>query len=356
MKTLLLLELPPPMHGMTYINQIIYESLNKKEGLDIVETNYTDTISEVGVYSINKLIRNFKIAFFCWKAYLTIRPKIVYSTLSATKYGIARDFLILLPSIVLREKKVLHLHGFTYFKIYNESKFYNWLLNIIKINSKFIVLGIAHKEIADKVLNIKSIIVENCINTTPKNKIRKIENQKTKRLLYISNISKSKGTFDLINAIKKKKNISLTIAGGILDDKEEFIQLIKRVENANFIGFADENKKQELFDTHHIFCLPSKLDEGSPISIIEAMSQSMPVLASAKGCIPEMIDSCGYLLNQDDRISDIQLGIEQILKNYEELSKNSYNRFINNYSKESFLKKLEKAISSDSHLKLDTIF
>jgi glycosyltransferase involved in cell wall biosynthesis len=344
MKTLLLLELPPPTHGVTYINQIIYQSFNKKEGLDIVETNYTDTLSEVGGYSASKLIRNFKIAFCCWKAYLTIRPKIVYSTLSATKYGISRDFLMLLPAIILKEKKVLHLHGFTYFKIYNESKFYRCLLNIIKINTEFIVLGTSHEKEASKVLNINTIIVENCINSTPKQVLRNIDNTKTKRLLYISNVSKAKGTFDLIESIKNMDNISLTIAGGILEDKREFLQLIQGVENVHYIGFADEKRKQKLFETHHIFCLPSKLEEGSPISIIEALSQSLPVLATAKGCIPEMIDGCGYLLKEQNRLLDIQLGIGHIIENYDEFSVNAYARFISRYSKESFVEKLEKVL------------
>lgn len=346
MKTLLFVELPPPTHGMTYINQIIYDNFKKNDCYDIVETNYTNSLSEIGILSLSKLIRNIIIACSCWGALNRVRPNTVYYALSASKFGIIRDFIILLPLMFLKTKRVFHLHGFTHFKSYNESMLYKIVFKLITKNSLFIVLGSAQKEIADNLFNTQSIIIENCINSTPKKTLRKIDSEKPIKLLYISNISKSKGTFDLLNAVKEMRNISLTIAGGILEDNDEFLQLINRVKNANFIGFADENKKHELFNSHHIFCLPSKLEEGSPISIIEAMSQSIPILASSKGCIPEMINGCGYLLNKYDRISDIQIGIKYILENYDELSDNSYTRFIENYSKESFLKKLEKVLCS----------
>ena len=104
----------------------------------------------------------------------------------------------------------------------------------------------------------------------------------------------------------------MIIAGDFLSEKEDFLELIEQCENISYLGFAGEEVKQEIFESSDIFCLPSKLEEGSPISIIEAMSYGLPIIASDKGCIKDMIDGLGYLLPKDYSSNDIIDGIEFI--------------------------------------------
>lgn len=103
------------------------------------------------------------------------------------------------------------------------------------------------------------------------------------KLLYISNISRLKGTIDLLESIKDINNISLTVAGSFWTDEDEFRKLCEEMkEKVNFVGFADEAKKQELIKSHDIFCIPSRLSEGSPVSIIEAMAYGLPIIGTDK--------------------------------------------------------------------------
>lgn len=67
-------------------------------------------------------------------------PTSVYSIVSATKFG------ILIPSVLLGKKRVLHLHGFTYYDIYQSGGIYRVLFDILASNSKLIVLCEAQKQ------------------------------------------------------------------------------------------------------------------------------------------------------------------------------------------------------------------
>lgn len=82
----------------------------------------------------------------------------------------------------------------------------------------------------------------------------------------------------------------------------------------------------------NIFVLFSN-HEGLPMSIIEAMSQGLPCIASNVGGIPELIDeSNGYIINsEEEAISNIRF----LLKNpdlLKEKGKNSYNKYKSSFT------------------------
>ena len=283
--------------------------------------------------------------FMAWKAFFVCKPESVYSILSATKYGIIRDIAILLPVLLFKKRLVLHLHGFTYYKIYQNSKLYKFLFDLLSINATLIVLCDKQKNKTLEIMGKNGIVLNNCIN---KNSIAKVKKRNNKlQICYISNISRQKGTLALIKAIQNLENIELVIAGNFLDDKEDFFELINKCENITYLGFADEKVKQEIFESSDIFCLPSKLEEGSPISIIEAMSYGLPIIASDKGCIADMIDGIGYVLRQDYSSDDIMNGIEFINNNYDVLSANAIIKYQENYLKENFIENLENILQGE---------
>lgn len=329
------MELPPPIHGVTYTNKIIYDSL--KDDYFFYDTNFTVNVGEVSKFTFQKIMKNFFIIFGAWKTFARINPKKVYIVVSATKYGIIRDFMISLPPVLFQKKRLLHLHGFTYYKIYQKSWFYRFLFNIISKNSQLIVLCEEQKKQTNLLMNKSSIVIHNCLNKNSTIDIKKKKND-ILQVCYISNISKEKGTFDLIQAVKQsKKNIKLVIAGNFLSAEDEFFSLIKDDENISYVGFADEKIKENILKSSDVFSLPSKLEEGSPISIIEAMSYGLPILATDKGCISEMICEIGYLLPDAYSSKDILNGLEYIDTNYDKLTANSLDKYQKNYSKNKFI-------------------
>ena len=341
-KILLYIELPPPVHGVTYINRIIYDSLKNKGNYILFDTNFTLCVNEISKKSFRKALKNIFIMFKAWKAFFQFNPECVYSIVSATKYGIIRDFAILIPVLIFKKRLFLHLDGFTYYKIYQNGVLYKFFFDLLFKNAVIIVLCNNQKDQTLEVMGKDSIVLNNCIN---KNVVVK---NKTKnnilQICYISNISEGKGTFDLIKAVQNRADVKLIIAGDFLSEKEEFLELVEQSQNVSYVGFAGEELKQEIFESSDIFCLPSKLEEGSPISIIEAMSYGLPIIASDKGCIKDMIDGLGYLLPQDFISKDIIDGIEFIKSKYNILSANAIKKYRENHSRGKFIQNLESIL------------
>jgi glycosyltransferase involved in cell wall biosynthesis len=112
--------------------------------------------------------------------------------------------------------------------------------------------------------------------------------------LTIGNLSMNKGSLEIIDALKlvKDKNIKIHWVFVGRGDIQQFKELAEQKGLAgivNFTGEVSEIEKWRFLQHASFFCLPSYA-EGQPISIIEAMACSLPVISTTIGSIPEMIE------------------------------------------------------------------
>ena len=344
-KILINIDLPPPMHGMTYINSIIYKNL-KDSGYKFNTLNLSNTLEDNEKITLKKIMKSLNVVFSTWRVFFKTKPDSLYTILSGTKYGILRDVIMFLPAIIFNKRLVLHLHGFTHYKTYKSSFLYRVLFKIISKNSTIIVLCEKQKQETSVVMNKDSVVLNNCLSA-PSVYESKDRNSSILKLCYISNISEGKGTIDLMKSIANHSNIELIVAGNFLDNEEVFNDIIKNSNNISYIGFANEKIKHALFEKSDIFCLPSKLEEGSPITIIEAMSYGLPILATDKGCIKDMVKDIGYVLENDYISVNLLEGLKYIDGNYDMLSTNSRTKYEEEYSQKKFIEKFQKIINGE---------
>lgn len=105
--------------------------------------------------------------------------------------------------------------------------------------------------------------------------------------------------------------------------------------NLHFLGFADDDKLNELYRTDDVFVLPT-LFEGMPTVVLEAMAHGMPIIVTDVGATLEMVDNTnGYIIEKNDVASLKQA----ILKYYslsavekKSMSMASYSRVKNNFT------------------------
>lgn len=104
-----------------------------------------------------------------------------------------------------------------------------------------------------------------------------------KYILAVGRITQEKGFDYLIEAYKNLHNSDyhLVIAGGIDHVTVYTKQIIKLAKESNVIlaGFVSGEKLRQLYSYAKVFVLPSS-HEGLPISLLEAMSYRLPVIAS----------------------------------------------------------------------------
>ena len=171
---------------------------------------------------------------------------------------------------------------------------------------------------------------------------------KTYDVLLVGRLEKAKGIDILLKAInilkfKHQKNLKVAIAGNgpLREDLENLAKELKINSEVEFLGIRTDIDK--LMYSTKILVLSSRY-EGLPITILEAMSRHLPIVATKVGGIPDIIE------NKKDGISippenpeKLAEAINKLLndKNLrEELAKNAYQKVKENFSIETYTKNL----------------
>mgnify|MGYP003876159653 CR=1 FL=1 len=172
---------------------------------------------------------------------------------------------------------------------------------------------------------------------------RKNHNFNSNNFVCVSNIIKTKGLGDLVNAFSniRLKNFHLTIIGNIYD-RDFYNELISyNSSNIEYITNSNRQKVSELLFNSDCLILPS-WNEGQPLVVLEAMSLGVPIIATNVGDIPNMVGNDYPFLYEPHNPAML---IEKVIlfSNYEkkaELSEQLLLRYNSNYSRKVFSKNI----------------
>ncbi|MFC4991819.1 glycosyltransferase family 4 protein [Rubritalea tangerina] len=168
------------------------------------------------------------------------------------------------------------------------------------------------------------------------------------RVGYLSSMEDLKGWADLLTVSQRVeyplKEIEFHFYGGsgVGEDTDSIRSLFESCDGANKVywhGAVSGSAKSKAFLGMDIFCLPSHT-EAFPLVILEAMSYSLPIIASNVGAISDAVDSCrgGWLYRAGDR-DDLKHVLEEALEQLDKWeSMGEYNRskFEEEYAMEKF--------------------
>nr|WP_237418556.1 glycosyltransferase family 4 protein [Halobacillus litoralis] len=169
---------------------------------------------------------------------------------------------------------------------------------------------------------------------------------------------------DAINKIKQKSNLSVTIVGQVSNNEEkkyynslkEYIvnhnldSIIKLKKNMKF------NDMNDLYLTHDIFILPSKVETAS-ISVLEAMANAMVTISTDENgtasYIKENINGNVFLSGNS---FDLACKINEYLNNKKLIpthGNNSYCNIVENYSFENYYYTLNNILFKEFNRRLE---
>jgi glycosyltransferase involved in cell wall biosynthesis len=130
------------------------------------------------------------------------------------------------------------------------------------------------------------------------------------RVGFLSNITRQKGIFEFFTVLQaaeaRGKLIQGIIAGPIASPiKESFDAELESSKNAKYVGAVYGEKKKEFFSDIDILFFPSHLHEAEPVTILEALSYAIPVIAFSRGCIEAMLPSkAGSVFSYSEKFVD----------------------------------------------------
>lgn len=140
-------------------------------------------------------------------------------------------------------------------------------------------------------------------------------------IVYFGRVNKEKNIVEFAKAFEKSETDLKLLIIGVGNTTSELKELLKksRGNNIRFIEqFLDTRELNEYLKRAKYFVLPSVWYENSPVSIVEAVNNSLIPIVSDLGGMKELVElfGVGYLLEQNDEMKNINL-IETILNNYD---------------------------------------
>lgn len=174
----------------------------------------------------------------------------------------------------------------------------------------------------------------------------KFELKNGEYFLYIGRLTKEKGLFTLIDAMKKVNSKLLIVGTGLLDTKlKNYIVDNELVNKVQMLGYKTGSELSSIIQNSKAVILPSEWYENGPYSAIEAMAYSKPLIVSNVGGLPEMVDDNinGYvfdILNVEMLSNCINKMQNLSLNDYSSMCLASYKKYKTNYCMENYVKSL----------------
>jgi glycosyltransferase involved in cell wall biosynthesis len=300
MRILLIVPLPPPVTGHSLASQVLVDGLSRVH--DVAVVNLSVGSLHDGRITSRRLREVGRVLLAVWRRHR--RADAIYFTISESRAGNLKDLGVYLLCAGRLRRLYVHLHGGTIGRELFD-RHAGWrMINAVFIRrlGGVIISGPAHLGIFAGMIDRRRIhIVPNSARdelfVTEDALREKFAAPRTLRVLYLSSMTPSKGYLNLLEgwlglAPEIRRGIQLDYAGGFPDEADHatFLRRIAPLDGVRYHGLVDEEQKRRLFAQAHMFCLPTRMLEGQPISILEAYASGCAVLTTGQPGIRDVFD------------------------------------------------------------------
>jgi polysaccharide biosynthesis protein VpsI len=211
----------------------------------------------------------------------------------ASRGSFLRKSVLAIVCLVLRKPYILHLHGGGFHDFYENqiNTVGRMYVRFIFRHARFAVaLSSVWKDWMDS--NISLVNSEVIFNGVAA--IADLDSSRRRRdvVLFLGRVCEEKGVSELIAVARKIKethpDVEFEIGGE--GDLDFYQRASGDLENVRFLGWLDDDERARVLESATLFCLPS-WNEGVPMSILEAMAASLPIVSTCVGGIPETVES-----------------------------------------------------------------
>lgn len=290
---------PPPLHGMSLINEFMKKRVSQEVEPLIID--YSPHIIGRSIYMhINKIAQLVRCVFLYIYNLLTQNVGVVYLAISGG-YGQIYDMSFVCISRLFCRKLYLHHHNYKYL---SEFRLLTWLLCLFS-GKKAVHIVACDKMAADlnRLYPRASLkIIVSGISMLDYFGADSISRDKVQSVGFLSNVSFDKGIVEFIEVAERANKLGLKlkfiIAGPYQNNNvKRFVESrIALLNNISYVGPVYGSDKKKYFDSIDVFLFPTKY-ESEGLVIHEAMSRNVPVIAHSHGCIEQIItDQSGLCL------------------------------------------------------------
>lgn len=345
---LFVVQLPPPFHGVSVMNEHVVNNplLAGRYEKQLLHMDFGQTLSDLGTLNLKKAW--FFLVFLAklkWNL-LFKRPDLVYLTFMPRGLNLYRDTGLCLLIKLFGYRPLIHLHGRGIKEAAAESRIKRWLYRMAFRGTQLICLSESLKQDVATVYKETPLVLANGIDAPIYDRSQRTANT-VPIILFFSNLFVAKGIYDFLGMLRLLQEhqieFNAVIAGGegdvTVSDIQSHCEQQGLKEYVRILGAVNGSTKWSIFWEADVFVLPSH-NECFPLTILEAMSAGLPVVASRIGGIPDMIGDGreGFIVSMKDvealYKATAQLCTDQHLLN--EMSTNALDTYSRLYTIEYF--------------------
>ncbi|MCD2196155.1 glycosyltransferase family 4 protein [Actinomycetospora endophytica] len=278
--------LPPPVHGASVVTRRFLETVGKDHAV---------TAIDIGPGLRSGITYHFRRIWKHLLACLTVcrKPDRVYVSLSGGM-GLWYEIPIVLLSRLVGVKLILHHHSYAYL---NKRRLAMSIVSkVCPQNARHLLLT---SSMADSFRSIYKPLSEIVVLSNA-NFVEQPAQARGggdhRNLVHVSNLSEGKGTVRVIEVWQalrlRHPDVRLSLVGPCEDrELRSIIQEYDRtIPEFSWLGPQDSNGVQAVLQESSWFLFPtSYANEAAPMVLFEALAAGVPVLASARGAISEII-------------------------------------------------------------------
>ena len=299
--------LPPPVHGSAVVSRQIRESPSIREAFDcdFVNLSTSRSLKEVGKGAPVKALRFLGSFLKTFLRLLTHRYDLCYLAITCHGHGFLKDAPFVLLCRMFRRKVVIHQHNKGMSGDVDRWP-YRWLLPLVYRKARVILLSWRlYDDISGVVPRENVLVCPNGIDSPAPSEGERKHSGAVPRILFLSNLIKSKGVFTLLDALQilSRKGYSFQcdfvgsstkeIDAGIFALETERRGLSAQV---SYKGPKYGDEKERVLDEADIFVFPTE-NETFGLCLLEAMAHRLPVVTTDEGGIPDIVEDgvCGFI-------------------------------------------------------------
>ena len=309
---------PPPVHGVSVFTKMLLSSIELRTRFRVNHVELGDRRSSHNMGRLD--VRNVVLAFVHLVEVLVVawtqRPALCYLSLSQNALAFHRDALLIAAARSSGARVVTHLHGGYFGEFYRTAS--GPLRWMIRLTHRWVhrcwVLGESLRPLLDGLLPPTRVrVVPNGVPAKESEKQRSVRSlDALPTVLFMGQVCESKGVGDLLHALslteENGQSVRCLIAGPYLTERDRSVlePRIRDMEEGGRVvalGVIQGEEKARALCEADIFALPSKYPlEGQPLAILEAMAQGLPVVATPRAAIPDMVVDgvTGFLVPEGD--------------------------------------------------------
>lgn len=294
-------QVPPPVNGQSLMISSFLEGKYTEIQLVHVPMRFSRSTAEIGSPGPRKLglllTTLMQIIAARIKSSATI---LYYPPAGANLVPVLRDLVLLIPTRLLFRKTVFHFHAAGLWNIYNRLPCILRPLFRIAYNSPDLAIFTTSATSAEAVhLHARKTAIIPCGIPDNASPVLNNEPDASPMILFAGILCEEKGVLILLEACRLLQvahiSFRLTCIGAfqsvVLEEKVKILLQESGLDAvATFPGVVTGMPKHQLFQHADIFCFPSYYPaESFGVVLIEAMSYSLPVVATHWQGIPEVV-------------------------------------------------------------------